>query len=153
MTAITNTAYSAMHDVRTQISRSSSTGNRVYLVGGLNRWQVEALQKLARFSDFQVNWDSYNSQPISDKVLDVVSEIISNISIDKLPTPRVSPIKGGGIQLAWEKGTREVELEIRPDIGFEVLLSEEDEPVLEAPMQSTSVPVIDDLLLFWLYSR
>ena len=135
------------------MSRSGSTGSRVYPVGGLNRWQVEALQKLARFSDFPTNWDSYNSPPISDRVLDVASEIISKVSIDKVPTPRVSPIKGGGIQLVWERGTRELGLEIRPDIGFELLLSDEDEIVLEAPMQSLSAPDVDDLLLFWLHSR
>lgn len=41
---------------------------------------------------------------------------------ENLPTPHISPVPGGGIQFEWQKGYRELELEILPNRSIEFLV-------------------------------
>jgi len=146
MSAITSDAMSAMRAAHTQGLHTSWLGNRVYRVGSLSEWQVRALQKLASFGSLVPNWDSYGSRPISDSVIDVATGLVSQVNVENAPTPRIIPVSGGGVQLGWEKGQREVEIEVHPDSSVEVLISENGIPLAESQARSLSASVVERLL-------
>ena len=50
------------------------------------------------------------------------------MEFDDLPLPQVVPVPGGGVQLEWRHGRREVEIEILPDGTMEFLRVEDGEP-------------------------
>ena len=122
MSAITSDAVSAMHAVA-----ATATGYRSFSVRALGEWQVEALKKLARFGLLPMNWDSYGSPPISDDVLEATAELVSGVSLQRVPDFAMTPVSGGGVQMEWEKGDRKLILEVHPDITFDVLIAEGDE--------------------------
>jgi hypothetical protein len=149
MTAISNLAYDAMREADHQWSRIGSTGNRVFEVGYLNPWQVSAIQKLASLGTLEPNWDSYGSAPLSDSVLDLATNLIRDVSFGDAPIPSIVPVSGGGVQIGWEKGVREAELQIHPDLSIEVLTVENGYPLDNVPSSVVSV----DGLLSWLDSH
>lgn len=149
MTAITSAAVSAMHAASEQGTPSVSTGNRVFPVRSLSEWQVRALKKLAGFGSLQPNWDSYGSPSIAESVLDDAVYLVSRISLEQVPKLRITPISGGGIQLEWEKGTRELAVEVRPDHSLEISVFEGDEPLIEDYMvrvQPAGPAIVEQLL-------
>ena len=112
-------------------------------------WQVRALQKLASFGLLGANWDSYGSPPLSESVLDAAVDLVSNISFEKVPALRITPISGGGVQLEWEQGERELAVEVRPDLTFGVSSSDRDAHT-EASMRSLSPAAVERLLAGWM---
>ncbi len=121
MSAITSSSKSAMPLAHDRDIFNRSTANRSYPVFGLNEWQVEALKGLARLCNLPVNWDTYGSIPISDAVLDAATELVRGASFDAAPTPRIVPVSGGGVQLEWSKGAKELDLRVTPDLRYEIV--------------------------------
>lgn len=129
-----------------------SIGNSAFPVGSLSNWQVIALQKLARLSSLRPNWDSYGSPPVSDWVLTVAAELVSKTTFENAPTPAIIPIKGGGVQLEWESGGRELEVEVHPDLTVELLTADDDEQIEEFSVRYLAPSSLESLLS-WLGGR
>jgi len=149
MTTITGDHISAMHDA--QDRAAASTGNRAFPVRSLRDWQVNALKKLARLGLLKANWDSYGSSPIPDTVLDAAADLVSAVSLERVPPVNITPVSGGGVQFEWEKGARKLVVEVRPDLTFGVLLAhgEEFREWLVRALGSADLEV----LLVWLDAR
>ncbi len=97
-------------------------GNTSIRVGRMNQWQREAVAKVLRFAySLRQNWDSYSSAPIRTWVVKTAIDLIREVPFDNLSAPRVVPVSGGGIQLEWSKGNRDLEIEVRPDRSIEGL--------------------------------
>lgn len=150
MSAITSSSKSAMPMAHDRNIFNRSTANRSYPVFGMNEWQVEALKRLAGLTNLPANWDTYGSIPISDPVLDAATELVRGASFDAAPIPRVVPVSGGGVQLEWSKGSRELDIQVTPELKFEIVardgewIEEGAAPALNAASMS--------LLLSWLES-
>jgi hypothetical protein len=85
------------------------------------------------------------------KAIDVSLRLVRKIAeldLGDLPVPHVAPVPGGGIQLEWRVGDRELELEILPDGAIEFLRAERGEPVDEAALDSAQL----HSLLAWVVS-
>src|SRR6266581_4828084 len=126
MSAITTSTKSAMPLAHDRDIQNRSTANRSYPVFGMNEWQVAALRRIAQLSNLPMNWDTYGSVPISETVLDVASELVRGASFDAAPAPRVVPVSGGGIQLEWQSGDRELDIQITPNLSFELVARDQD---------------------------
>jgi hypothetical protein len=144
MTAITNTAIPTMGARYANRDAASPIWGSSFNVSGLSEDQVKAIQKIVGFEQLQANWDSYGSPRVADAVIRKAIDVVM-ATFDFGPLPRILPVSGGGIQFEWEKGGRELEIEIHPDLQIEYLLVNEGDTV-EPPRVFTSV----DELLSWL---
>lgn len=108
---------------------STSRSNMVVRVGALNEWQVKAIKKVLGFRGLSQNWDSYGSPAITQAAVTTAISLLGMIPFVSLPTPRVLPVSGGGIQFEWAKGQRELEVEVRPTGAIEILKVKNGVPV------------------------
>jgi len=150
MTAITSISRSALPIGRSQGTQGVSTANRSYPVLGLSGWQISAFRKIAALSVLPVNWDSYGSVPIQEDVLDVASDLVSGVTFDLATSPRVIPVAGGGVQLEWSKGLRELIIRVCPDLTLE-LAARDGQTVTDGSVGSLP-PAVLQQLLSWLES-
>lgn len=120
---------------------------QVVSVGALSDWQRVAVKKVLGLRLLKSNWDSYGSRPISTSVIFTAISLLSFASLDNLPSPSVVPVSGGAIQLAWTKGGRELELEVRDNGTIAYLTVENGQPLDEEPLL---VPEEAEHLLSWL---
>ncbi len=96
--------------------------NRSVRVGGMNEWQRKAIGKVLEYKwQLNSNWDSYESNPIGEWVTYAATKLVEKIPFDNIPAPRVVPVSGGGIQMEWSKGHRDLEIYFRPDQSIEIL--------------------------------
>ncbi|GEM_PF-1759293 len=114
----------------------------------LPAWLRICLPRLLRLCSLTPNWDSYGSPPPTLALVKGVVSWLRFAEKETLPEPEVVPASGGGIQLEWYLGRRELEIEFTPTGQIEYLRSdnehnEEKEDVIKD---------LDDLrsLLGWL---
>jgi len=146
MNALTNPVF-ALYQPE---SRYDSTGSRAVRVGSLNEWQVEALKKIVGLESLGHNWNSYGSVPPSAWVIGTAIDFICKVPFDNPPMPRIMPVAGGGIQMEWEKGRRELEVEIHPDTTIEVLQAINGRPLNPDEVSSPAPRAAVERLLTWL---
>lgn len=99
---------------------------------GLSQWQVDSIVEILRLGNLQQDWDSYGSPPPGSQLIELAIRVVRSIPFDDLATPRVVPVAGGGIQIEWRVGQRELELTILPDRSVEFLKIERGEPCEES---------------------
>ena len=95
------------------------------------------------------DWDSYGSPPPSEVAVTAGVRLILGIDLDHFVSPRIVPVSGGGVQLEWNCGSREVEIEIDDEGSAEYLTSVHTKPVEEGPISLGDLPRIRSLLT-WL---
>ena len=78
---------------------------------GLPEWIRQILPKLLRLTRIGDNWDSYGSLPPSADLAKTIIESLHFTEVLTLPPPEVVPAAGGGLQLEWYMGARELEIE------------------------------------------
>lgn len=110
-------------------------------------WQVEPIKKVLGALLLPENWDSYGGHAPRREAAATAIEIIASIVQEDPPRPRVVPLGTGGIQLEWENGQRELEVECAPDGSIEALKIEGDAEG-ESYVSCTSTDVIS--LFAWL---
>lgn len=131
MTAITNESFAAMERAASTWSAANSTGNIVFLRSALQGWQLRAIEKIASLRRLPENWDSYGATPISEETLDAAEELIALPALPSVATPRVLPLADGSVQIGWQNGDREADIEVNRDSRFSVLLTERDQTILD----------------------
>lgn len=156
-----------MNGLQSLPTRTSSTLGQVYLgeqhtyrssqwsdvifVSQLSQWQVQGIKKLVEIMALPQNWDSYGSPPPSQGAVSIAIELLMGIDLDYFLSPRVVPVAGGGVQLEWSLGTREVELEVLDDGSVEYLRIEDGQPFDEGQISPINLGMVRSLLT-WLIS-
>lgn len=130
----------------------TTTTNQSYYVRDLNEWQVDAVKKILSFQPLTLtpNWDSYGSEPMNQRAIDVALNLVHDVGFRNIPAPRVIPVSGGGIQLEWVKENRELEVEIHPDGTIAYLVVHNGEPTSEDEIEPREVLLQTERLLSWL---
>jgi hypothetical protein len=129
------------------------TWNTAYEIDALNEWQLRVIRKIMALRGLPQGWNSYGSAPISDETIDEAVRLVgSNIFPPALGAPSVFPLSGGGIQLTWTMGSREVELEVNAERGSEVVVSS-GEVVVELPSRRPIEHIPVGRLLSWLVGK
>jgi len=72
---------------------------------------VDELDELAGLPE---NWDGHGSPPIRATAKETVFKLLELLDQLDMPVPHFAPVSGGGLQLEWQQGKRELELEIFP---------------------------------------
>ena len=132
-----------------QRSYTSPQWSGVVVSSDLSRWQIEAVRKLFQLLALPPDWDSYGSPPPSEVAVRAAERLVLGIDLDYFVTPRIVPVSGGGVQLEWSVGSRELEIEIGDEGSAEYLKSLHTEPVEEGQVSLADVPRIRSLLT-WL---
>lgn len=125
---------------------------KVIPAAALSQSQTRAIKRLIAIRDLPHNWDSYGSPPPSESAIDAAIQLLIGIDLDELASPRIVPVSGGGVQLEWEVGARELELEIINDGSIRYLKVERGEPIEESEV-ALSNRVQIGFLLTWLISE
>jgi hypothetical protein len=97
----------------------------------LSQWQIQGIKRLQEILSLPKDWDSYGSSPPTQEAVNTAMKLMTGIDIDYFVAPHVVPVSGGGLQLEWEAGTRELELEVLNDGSVEYLKSERGDPIEE----------------------
>lgn len=132
-----------------QRAYQSPQWSRVVLVSELSQWQIDAIRKLVQLLALPRDWDSYGSPPPSEFAVKTAGSLILDIDLDYFVSPRVVPVSGGGVQLEWRLGSRELEIEISYEGSAEYLKSLDAKPVEEGQISLGELPRIRSLLT-WL---
>jgi len=116
--------------------------------GDLPAWLRASAARLLRLCGLKPNWDSYGSPPPSLALVKGIVRLLQLAEKETLPEPEVVPASGGGIQLEWYLGRRELEIEFTGTGQIEYLRSDNE----RQEEKEDVVKDIDDLrcLLGWL---
>jgi hypothetical protein len=114
---------------------------------GVQSWLKEVMFRAVELCNLPPNWDSYGSPPPAIELLGRIKRTLRETRVESVDVPDVIPASGGGIQLEWASGTRELEIEFMPggEIGFLAVDEENDEEPA-----GTLGPGDFDQLRFWL---
>lgn len=122
------------------------------LLAEADLWLRPAQRKISELAQLPENWDSYGSRSIQPAAIKQAADLIAYLSKFNLPSPHIFPVSGGGIQLEFEQGGRELEIEILPDGSLEFLKVDEKGEMQEGKVLSGSEPEIRRLV-YWLQGR
>ena len=131
---------------QSQRSYASPQWSRVVLVSELSQWQIDAIRKLVQLLALPRDWDSYGSPPPSEVAVKAAGSLILDIDLDYFVSPHIVPVSGGGVQLEWRVGSRELEIEIDDEGSAEYLKSSHGKPVEEGQISLAELPLTRSLL-------
>jgi len=106
---------------------ADSTTDSFYAVTSLFKKAIDDLDEL---STLPIGWDSYGSPKISDDLIMAAKRFLYQLEFEFI-APRVVPVSGGGIQLEWQMGERELELEFIDSDNIGYLKVRNEEPIEE----------------------
>mgnify|MGYP001571215199 CR=1 FL=1 len=95
---------------------SSANGTMTQLVRGA--WEAEAYRHTLALKDLPDNWDRpRSSKPTRQAINSALTfiERVAALDLVVLSTPFVAPMSHGGVQLEWEHGQRQLDVELLPD--------------------------------------
>ena len=73
-------------------------------------WLQAILPAIRRIQGLEHDWDSYGSPPPPKQLVDEIILLLHRTEMD-FPPPAAVPVSGGGVQLEWYLGRRELEVE------------------------------------------
>ena len=100
--------------VRGSSRRASSQWSEVIPIER-SGWFVEMATAVLRLGKLEPNWDGSGSPPVSRVAIHQALRMLQAVALQEPPLPQVLPVPGGGVQLEWHVGGRELELEFLPD--------------------------------------
>jgi len=107
---------------------SDTTTDSIYTATSLIE---KAFGDLDELSTLPIGWDSYGSPKISDDLIMAAKRFLYQLEFEFI-APRVVPVSGGGIQLEWQMGERELELEFIDSDNIGYLKVRNEEPIEES---------------------
>lgn len=97
----------------------------------MSLWLQDSQKELQNLKTLPENWDSYGSPQITNQASKKVADLLHNLACFGLNKPNLFPVSGGGLQLEWQNGERELEIEVLPDGTIEFLIVNENEEMKE----------------------
>lgn len=108
---------------------ADSTTDSFYAVTSLIEKAIDDLDALSKLP---IDWDSYGSPKISNDLIIAAKSFLYQLEYEFFAAPRVVPISGGGIQLEWQMGERELELEFIDSDNIGYLKVRNEKPIEES---------------------
>jgi hypothetical protein len=105
------------------------------------------MQQLHGLAELQDDWDGYGSLPISAALREEAAHLLLSMANPKLPVPSIGPESGGCIQVAWNRGTRGLELHLQPDGHARYLLDKGDETYDEGIVRTDDLASLSGLVV------
>jgi hypothetical protein len=103
------------------------------------------IDEVDELADLPENWDGYGSPPIQSAAKETAYRLVELLDQLGMPNPHFAPVSGGGLQLEWQKGKCELELEILPTGEVSFLTVEESGEMNEAALPSDFQPDLSRL--------
>lgn len=127
------------------------TSNSSIPIRQKNDWQLGAIRKVLKlkYELSRPNWDTYGSAPLDSRIADAAMSLLEMVPFENLPSPRIVPVSGGGIQIELSKGCRELELYLRPSETIEVLRIQDGVPLNDGEILPSETIDIETLFT-WL---
>lgn len=93
-----------------------------------SRWVLlqSALAQLERLQALPHDWDSYGGEPVDAGAADLMVMILNLLVEDDGPTPQVTAMGDGGVQVEWRVNDAMVEVEVSADRLLRFYLREQD---------------------------
>lgn len=110
---------------------------------------LESLRRIEKLKALQPNWDSYGSPPVQPAAAQAAVQVLYAAQADYCPPPRIVPVPGGGLQIEWARGSRELEIEMLPDGSIEFLRVEGSQ-TFEEPLPVNRIYSFVPNLVRWL---
>ena len=101
--------------------RPTPQWSEIKLLEQISPWVIDCLRRIASFAELEEGWDSYGSSRIQPAAVMAATKFISEIPVERVPEPSVSPVAGGGIGFHWRVGDRDLEIEFLPNGTAEYL--------------------------------
>lgn len=139
-----------MPDVTVDIPRTTiPQWSRVSHVSEEALWSNRLRTKLKEFEGLPQNWDTYGSQQIQERAIEVAKALLTDLAKFSLPEPQLFPVSGGGVQVELASGGRELEIELMPNGSIQYLMVSPDGSMFEAAMPNYDLESISGLVA-WL---
>lgn len=113
---------------------------------------AESLRAISELAQLPENWDTYGSPRVQQPAVQRAVEVLAASQADYTHPPRIIPVAGGGLQIEWDMGPRELEIEVLPDGSIEVLMVE-GEMMIERPLPVGQDCSLVPMLLGWLSAQ
>jgi hypothetical protein len=85
-------------------------------------WMSDALRAVNAFEELGPGWDGGDGPVPSTEVLQLARRIVVETAQVQIgQAPHIGPVPGGGVQIEWHLGGRDLELEILPDLSLGLL--------------------------------
>lgn len=126
---------------------STYATSQVVPTDALTQWQIHAIKAVLECSLLPANWNTYGSPAPTPVSVNSAIDLVRSVGFEYLPAPDVVAVAGGGIQLQWVAGRRELELEVLPDGTVEFLKTQDGDPLDEGSVKGSAHV---DSLLTWL---
>ena len=75
---------------------------------------AEVARRLEEFAALASDWDGYGARQIDRRALELARVLVWRFLEQGLPVPEIFPVPDGGVQIEWEAGPLELELEVEP---------------------------------------
>lgn len=115
--------------------------NRVTPRATAPRWLIPVLQALAKLRQLPNDWDGYGSPPLRLAVIETADQLVETLEGCDLPVPHVYPVTGGGVSFSWQRGGKELDIEIHPNGAASYLAVLTDANTGEESETEGSLPV------------
>lgn len=73
-------------------------------------WLSRATKEIISLLSLEPGWDSYNAVPVDSSVAIYALEVLASVVTDTTPAGSVHPLSGGGLQVEWHRGGRDLEM-------------------------------------------
>lgn len=83
---------------------------------------------------------------VSDDTLNMAGRVLGSIDHRFLPTPSVSALPGGGLQMTWRNGQEAVEVSVFPGEGVAVAHVIDDMPTSSRELQPADYSIVNGFL-------
>jgi hypothetical protein len=120
--------------------------------GSVTRSELKTQRDISALQELPENWDTYGSPPIAMYAIEGARYLAGLASQSGLPAGRAVPVRGGGIQLEWRLGVKELELEVTPGGAVEFLKVSGD-AMSEGALPAYRDSQVSDLMQWLLQTR
>lgn len=122
----------------TDLKFATNTTSLVYFSMASTTFSEEAKQmisKLKRFKDLGENWDSYGALPPTTETIEQAIRFIKKADKNLLPFYFTAPGPNGELVIEFRSGNREAAAYFNPEGTTELILSENNQTVLEGSLE------------------
>jgi hypothetical protein len=75
-------------------------------------WLKEAVARLNDVAALPENWDSYGAPAVNQRTLEHALQVLTKVMEPGLPLPRILATGRGGVEFAWHKPNKELEITV-----------------------------------------